>query len=105
LRRGGLIGIDVMRVEHIPEAGELARHYLDPAALENIQNSPDPDLAFAIAWTDLEARLKCWKQPLRERTARADARLGACHVQHITEPDGGLLAMATAESEADGAWP
>ena len=66
LLRGGAIGIDMMLVKPIVEAEEVARHYLGPEVLADIQYSKNPARAFALAWTSLEARLKCLRLNLAE---------------------------------------
>jgi 4'-phosphopantetheinyl transferase len=95
LLRGGWMGVDVMRIQSIPEAQEVARHYLDPEALETIQHAADPALAFATAWTALEARLKCLKQPLREVSATGASDLAECAIQSLIQPDRLMLSVAT----------
>jgi 4'-phosphopantetheinyl transferase len=94
LIRGGSIGIDVMRVQPIPEVESLARLYLGPAAWKDIQNSCDPDLSFALAWTDLEARLKLLKQPLREFSGVPVAGAGGCASEHVLFSDGLVMGLA-----------
>jgi len=66
LLRGGMIGIDVLSATNFTEVEIVTRLYLGPAAWQSIHQSPHPARAFALAWTALEARLKCLKQPLTE---------------------------------------
>jgi len=66
LLRGGTIGIDTMSATNFTEIEIVARLYLGPVAWQAIQQSPHPARAFALGWTELEARLKCLKQPLTE---------------------------------------
>lgn len=96
LIRAGSIGIDVMRVQPVPEVENLARLYLGPAAWNSIQNSSHPDLSFALAWTDLEAQLKLLKQPLREFSAVPVAGAGECASRHLLFPDGLVMTLRTA---------
>jgi phosphopantetheinyl transferase len=65
-RRGGFIGVDVMRLTAVPEAEPIARNYFDPAGWVALRDSPDPIRGFALAWTQLEARCKCLKRGLTE---------------------------------------
>jgi 4'-phosphopantetheinyl transferase len=95
LLRGGWIGVDIMRIQSIPEAQAVARHYLGLNALETIQRATDPALAFATAWTALEARLKCLKQPLREAAATGAPDLAECVIQSLIQPGGLMLSVAT----------
>ena len=69
LIRNRAIGIDAMSVQPIAEAEAVARHYLGPSALANILQSHQPAQTFALAWTELEARLKCLKLELAEWNA------------------------------------
>jgi phosphopantetheinyl transferase len=99
LLRGGLIGLDVMRIGPIAEAEEVARHYLGPVALAAIQQSPNPMRAFALAWTELEARLKCLKCELVEWSATRAATTAECASQNIVHANRVAVCVATA---ADG---
>ncbi len=76
LRRGGRIGIDATPIHPMAEAEAVARIYLGPATLATIRAAPNPDRAFASAWTEREARLKCLGLELVEWTperAQAEA--------------------------------
>jgi phosphopantetheinyl transferase len=95
LIRAGLIGVDIMRIQRIPETEEVARHYLDPEVLKTIQQSTDPVLAFAAAWTALEARLKCLKQPLREASVTPALAMTKCAIQSMVQPDRLIVTVAT----------
>ncbi len=94
LIRAGSIGIDVMRVQPIPEVESLTRLYLGPAVWETIRNSRYPDLRFALAWTDMEAGLKLSKQPLREFSEGTATHAGKCASQRFLLPDGLVIALA-----------
>lgn len=64
----GAIGVDLMRVQDIPDWQAVARDYLGPAAsaaLQAIANDERPH-AFAQAWTRREAALKRSGQALGE---------------------------------------
>ena len=88
LRRGGAIGVDAMTMAAMPEMEAVARLYLGPPAWAAIQVAPDPVRAFAQAWTALEARLKCLKQPLTEWPANQNRPpAGALHTSHYFERD------------------
>lgn len=81
LIRGGWIGVDVMSAEPFAELDSVSRRFLDPAAAAAIRGAADPALAFATAWTEREARLKCLKRALVEWTAtqaQAEAEC-SCH--------------------------
>ena len=95
MMRAGWIGVDIMRIQSIPETREVARHYLGPEAWKTIQHAADPALAFATAWTALEARLKCLKQSLRETSGTGAPDLAACAIQSLIQPDRLMLSVAT----------
>lgn len=75
IRRAGAIGLDVMLLEYPAEIQPVARLYLGPTAWDDICNSTDPASAFILAWTAMEARLKCFKQPLTEWPGNQPAQL------------------------------
>jgi 4'-phosphopantetheinyl transferase len=62
----GAIGVDLMRIQDIPDWQAVARDYLGPAAAAALQASDDRPRAFAKAWTRREAALKCHAQQLSE---------------------------------------
>jgi hypothetical protein len=100
LLRGGSIGIDAMPVESFAEATEVARHYLGPAAHTAIQQSSDPARAFALAWTELEARLKCMKRDLVEWSpARAEAT-ARCATRNLVLTGARVVALTVAVGRA-----
>jgi 4'-phosphopantetheinyl transferase len=76
----GAVGIDVTRIMDIPDWQPVARDYLGPdivAALALLQ-APARAAAFARAWSEREARLKCLGWPLAEWAAEAEPVLQAC---------------------------
>ena len=94
LVRAGTIGVDVLPIQSIPEAEAVAQLYLGPDKLLAIQQSAAPAVAFAMAWTALEARLKCLKQPLRELPAALRPALKKCAVQNWVQPNRRMVAVA-----------
>lgn len=64
----GAVGIDVMRVQDIPDWFNLARDYLGPQVEQELAACPDAlrPLRLAQAWTAREAVLKCAGLPLAE---------------------------------------
>jgi 4'-phosphopantetheinyl transferase len=95
---GGAVGIDVMRVADVPDWEAVARDYLGPAraaALARV-SAPARPAAFARAWTEREARLKCLGRQLAEWRADDDTRLAAGRCLALAVPDGylGTLALA-----------
>ena len=81
LIRGGAIGVDAMSVQPIAETETVARHYLGPSVLANVLQSRQPAQTFALAWTELEARLKCLKLELAEWNATPIADSPTCASQ------------------------
>ena len=69
LVRGGAIGVDALRVRAFAEMDSVAKLYLDPQRHREIQTSASPALAFTLAWTEFEARLKCLRRGLSERAS------------------------------------
>jgi hypothetical protein len=94
LLRAGQIGVDVMPAQSFPEIEAVTRHYLGPADVENILRSTDPSLAFAVAWTGLEARLKCLKQPLTEWSEAPALAMTNCRWQSLVLPECRVVTVA-----------
>lgn len=93
----GPVGIDLMQLSKpLPDIEILARDYLGPVATFAITSQPPKKRhqAFALAWTRLEACLKCLALPLNEWTPELDARLATCSIKELAMPAGWLAAVA-----------
>lgn len=95
LIRGSAIGVDAMSVQPIAEAEAVASHYLGRDAVARIRQSRQPAQAFALAWTQLEARLKCLKLELTEWNASRTAVSANCTSREILFNNHTAVAMAT----------
>lgn len=97
---GGAVGIDVTRIVPVPDWAPVARDYLGPAAAQALAALPagERDTAFAHAWSEHEARLKCLGLQLDEWQADRAPLLAACRCQPLALPEGyaGYLAQAGA---------
>lgn len=97
-RFDGAIGVDVMRIAPTPDQVDVARDYLGPAAAAALAACPAPQRprAFARAWSEHEARLKCLGLQLEEWRPEQTARLLPIAVRELEVPDGyvGCLARA-----------
>ena len=93
---GGAVGIDVMQVAGIPDWQAVARDYLGPACAAALTRLPASAraAAFARAWSEREARLKCHGLPLAEWRADADARLAVSSCQALAVPSGWVGSIA-----------
>ena len=89
----GAVGIDVMRVQDIPDWFILARDYLGPQVAEALSACPADQrpLALAQAWTAREAALKCAGRQLAEWD---DVALN-CHLQAVETPQNFVAMLAT----------
>lgn len=86
LVRGSSIGLDAMRMTTFDDMPIVARSYLGPVAWEEIRRAPDRARAFAIRWTALEARLKCFGRPLSEwPTNRPELEAAGLDARHHVE--------------------
>jgi len=95
---GGPVGIDVMQVIDVPDWEPVARDYLGPgcaAALGHVPAAARAD-AFARAWSEREAMLKCLGMPLAEWDPAETDRLGTCTCRAIALPAGYVGTVATA---------
>ena len=95
VRRGGVIGIDIMRLEPVPEAEAIAQTYFGPADRSALRQSTDPVRDFALAWTQLEARCKCLKQGLTEWSESLALDTKACTTESLIIQDKLALSVAT----------
>jgi 4'-phosphopantetheinyl transferase len=92
----GAVGIDVTRIVDIPDWQPVARDYLGPglaAALTPLA-PPARAAAFARAWSEREARLKCLGWPLAEWNPEAEPVLQACRCAALALPEGYVGALA-----------
>jgi 4'-phosphopantetheinyl transferase len=98
LRLDGAVGIDVMRVADVPDWHAVAHDYLGPACAAALADVPAPAraAAFARAWSEREARLKCLGLALAEWRADLDAALAACRGLPLAVPDGYVATLALA---------
>jgi 4'-phosphopantetheinyl transferase len=92
----GAVGIDVTQVLDIPDWQPVARDYLGPAVAAQLDALPAPARvhAFARAWTEREARLKCLGRELSEWSAIGDRDVAACRCLPLSLPDGYVGALA-----------
>ena len=99
--QGAAIGIDVMQIEAItpgyPEWMRLAGEYLGPQATAKLKSAPSATFpsAFAQAWTDFEAALKCLGLGLTEWSPELARRLASCRVLTLDLPANCCGSVAT----------
>lgn len=89
----GAVGIDVMRVQDVPDWANLARDYLGPQVAEELAACPDAQRPrrLAQAWTAREAALKCAGLQLKEW----DGVALNCHLQAVETPQNFVATLAT----------
>jgi 4'-phosphopantetheinyl transferase len=96
----GAVGIDVSRIVPVPDWEAVARDYLGPEAVAALAALPDHarDAAFAHAWSEHEARLKCLGLQLEEWRPDLVPALQACRCLPLALPDAyaGCLALPAA---------
>jgi 4'-phosphopantetheinyl transferase len=86
----GPVGIDVMSISPVPDWRAVARDYLGPVTARKLATRPDGerDAAFAHAWSEHEARLKCLGLQLSEWCDKRVISLRACRCFPLALPDG-----------------
>ena len=91
----GPVGIDLMKVQDIPDWESVARDYLGPEACAALRacRPQDRPRALAQAWTAHEARLKCLGLPLTEWHALTTAQ-HAPHLLELPVPPGWCASLA-----------
>lgn len=94
----GAVGIDVMQVVPVPDWEAMARDYLGPAVVQALAGLPacERDAAFARAWSEREARLKCLGLQLDEWRGEGQAVLQACRCLVLALPEGYVSSLALA---------
>lgn len=91
------VGIDLMRIEPLPDWKNLAQDYLGPHAAAALVKLPAAEIpaAFAAQWTAFEARLKCLGQTLTEWSPALDEALATTRLYPLLLPAGWVGALAT----------
>jgi len=86
----GAVGIDVMSILPVPDWEPVARDYLGPEAARKLaaRSDGERDAAFAHAWSEHEARLKCLGLHLSEWCDERVIALRACRCFPLALPDG-----------------
>ena len=90
IHRLGPIGIDVMRIEALPDWALVAIDYLGRDTYERLMATPTSQRphAFGREWTRLEACLKCLGVGLIECDAGLARRRSLCRIFELALPDG-----------------
>lgn len=98
IRCAGPVGIDLMQVSTVPDWEAVARDYLGPACAAGLAALPEAGraAAFARAWSEREARIKCLGWQLDEWRAEDEAALLACACLPLELPPGYVGALALA---------
>jgi 4'-phosphopantetheinyl transferase len=98
----GAVGIDVMSISPVPDWRAVARDYLGPEAARKLaaRSEGERDAAFAHAWSEHEARLKCLGLQLAEWCDERAVALQACRCFPLALPDGyvGYVALPAISS-------
>jgi len=86
----GAVGIDVMSIVPVPDWRAVARDYLGPEAARKLaaRSESERDAAFAHAWSEHEARLKCLGLQLAEWCDERAIALQACRCFPLALPEG-----------------
>jgi 4'-phosphopantetheinyl transferase len=99
----GAVGIDVTSIVPVPDWQPVARDYLGLAAAEALAARPhgERDTAFAHAWSEHEARLKCLGLQLDEWRDELAPALRSCRCFPLALPEGyvGYLALTAASCD------
>lgn len=90
IRRGGPVGVDIMRLPEEFDWQPLARDYLGLQAFAKLECMPRHEQlpAFTREWTRLEAALKCLGIGLQEWNASLERQIRACHIIALALPAG-----------------
>lgn len=97
------IGVDLLTQDSaLPttEWQQLAKHYLSPITQKHLLalQPQEASSAFVLAWTKLEAGLKCLDIGLQEWHPALEKRFASLHIRPLALPDGWVGSVATAAS-------
>lgn len=81
----GPVGVDIVKVENLPDWENIAQHYLGPTTTRELRQTPPEHRphAFARAWAALEACCKRHGQGVREWGREMETRLHACETAAV----------------------
>ncbi|MBZ0106866.1 MAG: hypothetical protein K8H84_14715 [Sulfuricella denitrificans] len=96
LAEGRALGVDLVRIERLPEVEALARLYLPSASRHAVLDAPAGmrDARFAQGWAEMEARSKCLGLPLAEISAERELILERCELMACGQVEGYRIAVA-----------
>lgn len=105
----GPVGVDISQLMPVPDWEAVARDYLGPDVMRALAAVPAPerDTAFAHAWSEHEARVKCLGLELAEWHDALGRLLQRCRCLPLALPDGyvGSLALPVRQAGAATALP
>ena len=102
------VGIDVMPIpqgaDAMPDWADVALDYLGASATDLLHRTPSAQRpsAFAQAWVQLEARLKCQGLALTEWSPTLAQQLATCRVSALALPDHCCGAVAVSQTRVRG---
>lgn len=97
LAKGLKLGVDIVRIEALPEITALARLYLPAVDCRQLAEAgPDTRAAcFALRWAQMEARTKCLDLPLAEISDQREQTLSESRLIDCIQTGGYRIALAT----------
>ncbi|MEN6587798.1 MAG: hypothetical protein ABFE02_17290 [Sulfuricella sp.] len=106
LSEGRALGVDIVKIDCLPEIESLARGYLPVAVCRGVLAAPPDrrDACFAQGWAEMEASSKCLGLPLQEIDAEREQALQACALLPCAQLDGYRIAAAVRLPAGVG-WP
>lgn len=97
LAEGHALGVDIVRIESLPEIESLSRLYLPAADCRHVLDAPptERDARFALAWAQMEARSKCLGLPLAEISQQREQALNAGKLADCRQTGNYRIALAS----------
>lgn len=91
------LGVDIVRIEPLPEIEALSRLYLPHTACRAVLDTPPAtrDASFALHWAQMEARSKCLGLPLAEINPQREQALNTCQLIRCVQRNAYRIALAT----------
>ena len=106
INMNGKVGVDLIDIKSIPNSNEidtLALEYLGAEVAEYLSHLSveEQSRAFAQAWTEFEARLKCQEKSLTEWTPSSALQLNTLAIRSLNMPESYIGTVVFSDSIND----
>lgn len=101
------LGVDIVRIENLPEIDSLCRLYLPAADCRHVlaASPAERNARFALAWAQMEARSKCLGLPLAEISRQREQALNAGKLADCSQTGDFRIALASSALSSEHVSP